>query len=48
MHVEANLVIPAQLVTSYYAENVKFTDRLTDWQTDAGNDNTPLAWKAKG
>ena len=24
------------------------TDRQTDGQTDAGNDNSPSAWKAKG
>ena len=39
-------------VTIYRADKVKFTDgwtdRLTDRRTDAGNDNTPLAWKAKG
>ena len=39
-------------VTSYRADKVKFTDGLTDGQTDGrtdvGNDNAPLAWKAKG
>ena len=43
-------------VTSYRADKVKFTDKQTDgqmdWQTDrwrdAGNDNTPSAWKARG
>ena len=31
-------------VTSYRAFKVKFTDR----RTDAGNYNTPSAWKARG
>ena len=31
-------------VTSYRVDKVKFTDG----RTDAGNDNTPSAWKAKG
>ena len=36
-------------VTSYRADKVKFTDGRTDRQTtDAGNDNTPSAWEAKG
>ena len=35
-------------VTSYRAENVKFTDGPTDRRTDAGNDNNPSTWKAKG
>ena len=35
-------------VTSYRADKVKFTDGHTNGRTDAGNDNTPLAWKAKG
>ena len=35
-------------VTSYLADKVKFTEGQTDRQTDAGNDNTPSAWKAKG
>ena len=33
---------------SYRADKVKFTDGRTDRRTDAGNDNTPSAWKAKG
>ena len=35
-------------VTSYRADNAKYTDRRTDGRTDAGNDNTPSAWKGKG
>ena len=39
-------------VTSYRADKVKFTERQADGQTDrrtdAGNDNTPSVWKAKG
>ena len=35
-------------VTSYRLDKVKFTDRPTDRRTDKSNDNTPLAWKAKG
>ena len=39
-------------VMSYRADKIKFTDGRTDGQThrrtDAGNDNTPSAWKAKG
>ena len=34
--------------TSYRADKVKFTDRRADRRTDAGNDNTPSVWKAKG
>ena len=37
-----------KFVTSYRADKVKFTDGRTDRRTDAGNDNTPSAWKAKG
>ena len=41
-----------KFVTSYHADKVKFTDRQTGRQTnrwtDAGNDNTPSAWKPKG
>ena len=33
---------------SYRVDKVKFTDRQTDRRTDTGNDNTPLARKAKG
>ena len=40
-----------KFVTSYRADKVKITDglrvRQTDRRTDADNDNTPLAWKAK-
>ena len=32
------------LVSIPIADKAKFTDR----QTDAGNDNTPSVWKAKG
>ena len=35
-------------VTSYHADKVKFTDKQTDRRTDAGNDNTPTAWEARG
>ena len=35
-------------VKSYRADKVKFMDGRTDRQTDAGNDNTPAAWEAKG
>ena len=35
-------------VMSYRADKVKFIDRRTDRWTDAGNDNTPSASKAKG
>ena len=35
-------------VTSYLADKVKFTDGHIDRRSDAGNDNTPSAWKAKG
>ena len=39
-------------VTRYCADKQKFmdgrTDRQKDGRTDAGNDNTPSAWKAKG
>ena len=34
-------------VTSYRADKVTFTDGRTDRRTDAGNDNTPSAWKVK-
>ena len=56
----ANLVILDQICDELSCGQVKFTDGRTDartdgrtdWQTgrrtDAGNDNTPLAWKAKG
>ena len=37
-----------KFVRSYRADKVKFTDRQTDRRTDAGNDNTPSAWKAEG
>ena len=39
-------------VTSYRADKVKFMDRQmdgwTDRRTDAGNENAPSVWKAKG
>ena len=39
-------------VTGYHADKQKFTDGRTDVptdrRTDAGNDNTPSAWKVKG
>ena len=35
-------------VTSYHVDKQKFTDGRTDRRTDAGNDNTPSAWKANG
>ena len=35
-------------VTSYCVDKVRFVDGQTDGQTDAGNDNTPSTWKAKG
>ena len=35
-------------VMSYHADKVQFKDRRTDRRTDAGNDNTPSAWKVKG
>ena len=34
-----------KFVTIFHAE---FTDRQTDGRTDAGNDNTPSAFQAKG
>ena len=33
-------------VTSYCVDMVKFMDGGTDGRTDAGNANTPSAWKA--
>ena len=44
--VGANLVIPAQTVTSYLADKIKFMEGRR--QADAGNNNTPSARKAKG
>ena len=35
-------------VMSYRADRVKFMDGWTDRRTDAGNDNSRSAWKAKG
>ena len=37
-----------KFMTNYRADKVKFTDGRTDRRTDAGNDKTPSAWKAKG
>ena len=42
----ANLVIPAQICDEF-SDKVKFTDGRKVRRTDAGNDNTPSAWKAK-
>ena len=42
-----NLVIPAQIYDELSCRQDK-VDGRTDWQTDAGNNNTPSAWKAKG
>ena len=47
----ANLVIPAQISDELlYGQSKVYerTDREMDRQTDAGNDNTPPAWKANG
>ena len=33
-------------VMSYHADKEKFMDKGTDRRTDAGNNNTPLAWEA--
>ena len=47
----ANLVIPALTCDELSCGQGKFyrrTDRQMDRRADAGNDNTPLAWKAKG
>ena len=47
----ANLVIPAQIRDELSCGQVQIyrqTERQTDRWTDAGNDNTPLAWKGKG
>ena len=41
-----NLVIPAQM--SYRVDKVKFMDKWTDGQTDAGNNNTPSYLKGQG
>ena len=35
-------------VTSYHTDKVKLLDRQTGRRTDAGNDDTPSAWKVKG
>ena len=43
----ANLVIPAQTCDELSCGQSKVYGR-TDGQTDAGNDNSPSAWKAKG
>ena len=43
-----NLVILAQICDSYRADKVKFTYGQTDKRTDAGNNNTPSAWKFNG
>ena len=46
-----NLVIPAQSCDELSCGQGKVygrTDRQTDGRTDAGNGNTPSAWKAKG
>ena len=40
----ANLAIPDQSVASYHVDEEKFTAG----PPDAGNNNTPPAWKAKG
>ena len=37
-----------KFVTIYHEDKVKFTGRRTYGQTEADNDNTPWAWKAKG
>ena len=42
-----NFVIPSQICEELCAEKLKFTDRRTDIRTDAGNDNTLLAWKVR-
>ena len=41
----ANLVIPAQICDELSCRQSKVYGR-TDGRTDAGNDNTPSAWKA--
>ena len=47
----ANFVIPAQSCEELLCGQAKVygqTDRPTEGRTEAGNDNTPSAWKAKG
>ena len=47
----ANFVIPAQICDESSCGQGKVygqTDGRMDRRTDAGNDNTPLAWKTKG
>ena len=43
----ANLVIPAQSCDKLSCGQGKVYEQM-DGRTDAGNDNTPSAWKAKG
>ena len=43
----ANLVIPAQICDELSCGQGKICGQ-TDGRTDAGKDNTPSAWKAKG
>ena len=43
----ANLVIPAQICDELSCGQGKVYGQM-DGRTDAGNDNTPSAWKAKG
>ena len=43
----ANLAIPAQICDDLLCGQGKVYGQ-TDGPVDAGNDNTPLAWKVKG
>ena len=43
----ANLVIPAEIYGELSCGQGKVYGWTDGW-TDAGNDNTPLVWKAKG
>ena len=47
----ARLVVPAQICDEFSCVKSKVygqTDGRTERRTDAGNDNTPSAWKTKG
>ena len=44
---DACLVIPAQICDELLCGQGKVYRRTDEW-TDAGNENTPSAWKAKG
>ena len=44
----ANLVIPTEIGDELSCRQVKSTDRRVDRRRDAGNNNTPSAWTARG